>query len=63
MGSKDDAGDKAIAAALTKLSPLAHQLGFSGMMGGFSGYAAKKIGKVIGATALRLPSRTTQDRR
>ena len=42
----EDAGDKAIRAAIQQLQPLVAPLGFGGAMGWCSGYAAKKIGKV-----------------
>jgi hypothetical protein len=52
LGSDEDTGDKAIRAALTALQPLAGQLGFGGLMGCCSGYAAKKIGKVLSVSSL-----------
>lgn len=44
---KVDNDDDAVASAMNKLEPLAKHLGFGGMCGLTSGFAAKKLGQVI----------------
>jgi uncharacterized membrane protein (Fun14 family) len=40
------AGDDDVAKAITKLEPIVKNLGFGGMCGLTSGFAAKKLGQV-----------------
>jgi uncharacterized membrane protein (Fun14 family) len=45
MGGENDSDP--VSSAMSAFQPILTQLGFSGVMGMCSGYAAKKIGKVV----------------